>query len=119
MKGLRGSHLAYPVCCCAHMLGSHLHACGRLLPQQAALRRVASLVVPNSITSTRYTDPLTVGMWCKQVVEARRHVARHQAKIMSGELSANQDIAPITNVVFMVSLPAEALSCMTYMHADC
>lgn len=88
------------------------------LPQQAALRRPASLVVPDPSIhlvhrSTQGGGPLTVGMLCKQVVEARRHVARHQAKITSGELPAGQEYAPITNVVFMVSMPAEALSCVT------
>ena len=38
-----------------------------------------------------------------QVVEARRHVAAHQARVASGALPPAQQIAPITNVVFMVS----------------
>ena len=38
-----------------------------------------------------------------QVVEARRHVAAHQAHVASGALPPTQQIAPITNVVFMVS----------------
>ena len=38
-----------------------------------------------------------------QVVEARRHVAVHQARVASGALPPAQQIAPITNVVFMVS----------------
>ena len=38
-----------------------------------------------------------------QVVEARRHVAAYQARVASGALPPAQQIAPITNVVFMVS----------------
>ena len=37
-----------------------------------------------------------------QVVEARRHVAVHHARVASGALPPAQQIAPITNVVFMV-----------------
>ena len=38
-----------------------------------------------------------------QVVEACRYVASHQARVASGELPVSQQIAPITNIVFMVS----------------
>ena len=38
-----------------------------------------------------------------QVVEARRHVAVHHARVASGALPPAQQIAPITNAVFMVS----------------
>lgn len=37
-----------------------------------------------------------------QVVEACRYVASHQARVASGELPVSQQIAPITNIVFMV-----------------
>ena len=51
-----------------------------------------------------------------QVVEARRHVAAYQARVASGALPPAQQIAPITNVVFMVS--TLAVLCTTHLAAS-
>lgn len=45
---------------------------------------------------------MRLGCCAAQVVEACRHVTRQQAGVASGQLPASQQIAPITNIVFMV-----------------